>query len=257
MALAQALRSASTSCGALAPLLLRAQALCAPHLLGSQGSLAAAAAAPPPPAATALRSLFTSATVAAPASEPAEVRVSELIDAHCGAYGSEQQQASPLQVLEPGFRHFGGRRSFWGQVSTIKCLNSNHLVHAAVKEDGAGRVLVIDAGASMQAAVIGDVLTSVAKKHGWEGIVVNGCVRDAATLPNTPIGVAALGTHPMKPGKNKVLGQRDLPVVVGGAIVCPGDWLYADEDGILVSPEPLELPDAQQLEELRRSYGII
>lgn len=104
MALAQALRSASASCGALAPVLLRSQALCASQLLGSQGSLAAAAAATPPPAATALRSLFTSAAVAAPASEPAEVRVSELIDAHCGAYGSEQQQASPLQVLEPGFR---------------------------------------------------------------------------------------------------------------------------------------------------------
>ncbi len=107
MALAQALRGASASCGALAPLLLRSQALCASQLLvqGPHGgaSLSAATAAPAA-AATALRSLFTSAPAAAPASEPAEVRVSELIDAHCGAYGSEQQQASPLQVLQPGFR---------------------------------------------------------------------------------------------------------------------------------------------------------
>lgn len=170
-----------------------------------------------------------------------------------GPFGSPEQQASPLKVLAPGLRHFGGVRAFYGRVSTIQCCESNVQVHEAVKEDGAGRVLVVDNGASERAAVLGDILTDLARKHGWAGIVVNGCVRDVAELRSILIGLLALGSHPMKPGKGPV-GQRDVPVVVGGVAISPGDYLYADEDGVLVAPAPLIFPDAEQVAQLQALY---
>ncbi|KAL4434675.1 hypothetical protein ABPG77_002798 [Micractinium sp. CCAP 211/92] len=181
-------------------------------------------------------------------------KVADLIDLHCGGpFGSPEQQASPLRVLAPGLRHYGGVRAFCGQVATIQCWESNVQVHEVVKEPGAGKVLVVDNSASLRAAVLGDILAGLAHKHGWAGIVVNGCVRDVAALRSIPIGLMALDSHPMKPGKGPA-GQRGVPVVVGGVAIRPGDYLYADEDGVLVSPAPLELPDAQQLAQLQALY---
>lgn len=173
---------------------------------------------------------------------------------HCGGpFGSPEQQASRLKVLAPGLRHFGGVQAFYGQVATIQCFESNVQVHDAVKEEGAGRVLVVDNGGSLRAAVLGDILANLARKHGWAGIVVNGCVRDVAALRSIPIGLMALDSHPMKPGKGPA-GQRGGPVVVRDVTINPGDYLYADEDGVLVSPAPVEFPDAEQLAQLQALY---
>ncbi len=94
--------------------------------------------------------------------------------------------------------------------------------------------------ASMKCVCLGDVLAGRAAAHGWAGIVVNGCIRDAITIAKVPIGMKALGTHPQKPGK-KFPGTRDVPVTVGGVTINAGDWLYCDEDGMLVSPHELDL----------------
>ncbi len=150
----------------------------------------------------------------------------------CDQYGDE------LEICEPLFQSYGGRMRFAGAIATIKCFEDNSRVRDLVAERGAGRVLVIDAGGSKRRAVLGDVLAQKAVDNGWSGAVVYGCVRDAAELARMPLGVRALGTLPLKTDKRDE-GQRDLVVRFAGATFRPGDWLYADEDGIIVARRPL------------------
>lgn len=148
------------------------------------------------------------------------------------------QFSDELDICEPLFGDFGGQVQFGGQIATIKCFEDNSLVRELTAEAGNGRVLVIDAGGSMRRAVVGDMLAQKAVDNGWAGIVVYGCVRDSAALADMPIGVKALGTHPLKTDKRGE-GQRDIPVRFGGVAFRPGDWLYADEDGVIVARRPL------------------
>ncbi len=143
-----------------------------------------------------------------------------------------------LEVCEPLFGDFGGELRFAGQIATIKCFEDNSLVREITSEAGNGRVLVIDAGGSLRRAVVGDMLAKKAVDNGWVGLVVYGCIRDSAALSALPIGVKALGTHPVKTDKRGE-GQRDLAVRFGGVTFRPGDWLYADEDGIVVARRAL------------------
>lgn len=150
-------------------------------------------------------------------------------------------QDEGVRVLVPMLRSFGQRPAFCGPVSTLRCFEDNSLVRAAVDEPGAGRVLVIDGGASLRCALVGDRLARRAADNGWAGIVVNGCVRDSRVLAHTPIGVLALATHPMRSVK-KGAGERDVQVSFAGVAFAPGDFLYADEDGVIVSDHALVQP---------------
>ncbi|PNW73919.1 hypothetical protein CHLRE_13g578150v5 [Chlamydomonas reinhardtii] len=147
-----------------------------------------------------------------------------------------------IQVVSPtaGFRDFGGKLRFSGQVSTVRCYENNPLVRKALEEPGMGRVLVVDGGASMRCALLGDMLAESGVKNGWAGIIVNGCIRDSADIAKMALGVKALGTHPLKSSKRDP-GLRDVLVAFGGVAIAPGDWVYADADGILVSKEQLTL----------------
>lgn len=143
-----------------------------------------------------------------------------------------------LQVCNPIFLSFGGRRRFAGSVSTIKCHEDNSLVREAVAEPGAGRVLVVDAGGSTRCAMLGDMLAAKAVANGWEGVLMYGLIRDSAAIADMDIGVKALGTHPLKSVKRGV-GERDVTVRFAGVNFVPGFHLYADEDGIVVSDRDL------------------
>jgi regulator of ribonuclease activity A len=143
-----------------------------------------------------------------------------------------------LEVCEPIFGDYGGELRFAGQIATIKCFEDNSLVRELTGEAGNGRVLVVDAGGSMRRAVVGDMLGKKAVDNGWAGIVVYGCIRDSAALSALPIGVKALGTHPVKTDKRGE-GQRDIAVRFAGVTFRPEDWLYADEDGIVVARRQL------------------
>ena len=143
-----------------------------------------------------------------------------------------------LDICEPMFGDFGGHLQFGGQIATIKCFEDNSLVREMVGEPGNGRVLVVDAGGSLRRAVVGDMLGKKAVDNGWAGIVVNGCIRDSAALSALPLGVKALATHPVKTDKRGE-GQRDLVVRFAAVTFRPGDWLYADEDGIVVAKRQL------------------
>ena len=143
-----------------------------------------------------------------------------------------------FRVLPPVFRDFGSVTRFGGAVATVKCFEDNSLVKAAVESAGDGRVLVVDGGGSLRRALLGGNLGASAAKNGWAGVVIDGCVRDVAELAALEVGFRALAAIPMPPEKRGE-GQRDVPVRIQGVWVRPGEWLYADEDGIVVSAAAL------------------
>mmetsp|Transcript_24064 Transcript_24064/g.57348 ORF Transcript_24064/g.57348 Transcript_24064/m.57348 type:complete len:211 (+) Transcript_24064:57-689(+) len=149
---------------------------------------------------------------------------------------------STVSVVDPAlnFRNFGGKTGFSGKVCTIKAFESNPLVRTLFESPGEGRVLVVDAGGSMRCAMLGDNIAEAGVKNGWAGIVIYGCIRDSAVISKMDIGVKALNTHPVKSHKNDP-GLQDVPVRFGGVTIKPGQFLYADADGIVVSDNKLSV----------------
>ena len=162
-----------------------------------------------------------------------EYLTTDLCDAH----------ETKVRVVEPMFASYGGKLAFHGQIATLKLFEDNSLVRKAVESPGKGRVLVIDGGGSLRRALVGDQLAALAVKNGWAGIVVYGCIRDSRAIGDMDIGVVALDTHPLKTIKKNV-GEADIPVTFGGVTFTPGEWLYADEDGVIVATEALRLTAA-------------
>jgi regulator of ribonuclease activity A len=153
----------------------------------------------------------------------------------CDAHKSDTDGA--FRVLPPVFRDFGAVQRFAGPVVTVKCFEDNTPVKAAVESPGQGRVLVVDGGASLRRALLGGKLGAAAARNGWAGVVIDGCVRDVAELARCQTGIRALAAMPL-PTERRAPGERDVPVRVQGVWVRPGDWLYADEDGIVVTSSP-------------------
>jgi regulator of ribonuclease activity A len=148
------------------------------------------------------------------------------------------EHADAVQVCEPIFRAFGGRHAFSGPVSTVRCFEDNSLVKEAVGGPGEGRVLVVDGGGSRRRALFGGNLGSAAVKNGWAGVIIYGCIRDSAELAQLNLGIRALGTMPLRSEKRGE-GERDTPVRFAGVSFRPGDYVYVDEDGVVVSHGPL------------------
>jgi regulator of ribonuclease activity A len=136
------------------------------------------------------------------------------------------------------FRQYGGRAQFFGPIRTVKSTGDNGLVKQTLAMPGNGAVLVVDGGASLRSAMVGDLIAASAQKNGWAGIVIWGAVRDTVALAGLDLGIKALGSNPWKSSKNGT-GEVDVPVSFGGVEFRPGSWLYSDEDGILVSPRKL------------------
>jgi len=138
----------------------------------------------------------------------------------------------------PVFRHFGGQQTFHGPVRTIACFEDNSLVADRVREPGEGAVLVVDGGASLRCALVGDNLARLALENGWAAIVVNGCVRDVDELMTMDVGILALAAHPLRSVKRGV-GRRDEPVEFAGLRFLPGHFVFADRNGLAVAAENL------------------
>lgn len=155
----------------------------------------------------------------------------DLCDAH------KNDSLGTFRVLPPVFKDFGGHSKFSGPVVTVKCFEDNSLVKAAVDSAGGGRVLVVDGGASLRRALLGGNLGAAAAKNGWAGVVIDGCVRDVAELALCGTGIKALAAMPLPTDKRQE-GQRDVAVQIQGVWVRPGDWLYADEDGVVIMAAP-------------------
>jgi regulator of ribonuclease activity A len=152
----------------------------------------------------------------------------DLCDAHEGK----------VRVAAPIFRSYGGKSAFHGRIATLKLFEDNGLVRKTLDTPGEGRVLVIDGGGSLRCALLGDQLAALAVKNGWAGIVIWGCIRDSAAIGRMELGVLALATHPQKTVK-KNLGDAGITVSFAGIDFVPGEWLYADADGLIVSASSL------------------
>lgn len=154
----------------------------------------------------------------------------------CDQFEAELGQS--IHVVAPMFKRYGARPAFSGEIVTLKLFEDNSLVREAFGEPGQGKVLVIDGGGSLRRALVGDQLAILAHKNGWEGAVVYGCIRDSADINEIDLGVRALDTHPQKTLK-KGIGDRQVSVTFGGVTFKPGQYIYVDEDGVLVSEKPL------------------
>lgn len=156
----------------------------------------------------------------------------DLCDAH------KNDASGSFRVLASVFKDYGALQKFSGEVVTVKCFEDNSLVKAAVDGAGNGRVLVVDGGGSLRRALLGGNLGGAAAKNGWAGVVIDGCVRDVAELAHCAVGIRALAAVPL-PTEKLGAGQRDVTIQVQGVRVSPGDWLYADADGMVVMPAPM------------------
>ncbi len=164
----------------------------------------------------------------------------DLCDAH------KNDSSGEFRVLPPVFKDYGQVQKFCGPVVTVKCFEDNTLVKAAVDSVGyldtpngrIAQVLVVDGGASLRRALLGGNLGAAAARNGWAGVVIDGCVRDTAELAGHAVGIRALAAMPW-PTEKRNEGQSNVPVQVQGVWVRPGDWLYADEDGIVLTSKPL------------------
>ena len=152
----------------------------------------------------------------------------DLCDAHKG------DDTGAFRVVPGGvLRSYGGVQSFAGPVDTVKCFEDNSLVKAAVETAGGGRVLVVDGAGSLRRALLGGNLAAAAAKNGWAGLVIDGAVRDLAELSAAGVGILARGHVPI-PTDRRGQGVAGGAVQIGGVWVRPGDWLYADADGVVV-----------------------
>ena len=158
-----------------------------------------------------------------------EFMTTDLSDAHGG-----------LSYLATDYQDFGGTMRFHGPAKTLVTFEDNTKLRAAVEQPGEGRVLVVDGGGSMNCALFGGNLAKLAADNGWAGIIIHGCVRDRAELAGEAVGIKALASHPKKSQKRD-LGSYDVSLQFSGVTIHSGDWIYADEDGVLVSDRQLSL----------------
>jgi regulator of ribonuclease activity A len=155
------------------------------------------------------------------------VATADLVDEH-----GEALQSCDLQ-----FRQLGGRTAFSGPIVTVRCFQDNALLKSVLSEPGDGRVLVIDGAGSLHTALMGDLIAGLGVTNGWSGAIINGAVRDVATLRTLQLGIKALGSNPRKSAKTGA-GERDVPVEFGGVTFTPGDTVFSDDDGIVVLAAP-------------------
>ncbi|MDX7991968.1 ribonuclease E activity regulator RraA [Xenorhabdus littoralis] len=147
-----------------------------------------------------------------------------------------------INVVEPLFSNFGGRTSFGGQIITVKCFEDNGLLYDLLEENGHGRILLVDGGGSVRKALVDAELAQLAVNNEWEGIVVYGAVRQVDYLAELDIGIQAMAAIPAGSNSEGV-GESDIRVNFGGVTFFSGDYLYADNTGIVLSDVSLEADD--------------
>lgn len=145
-----------------------------------------------------------------------------------------------LQLAAPIFNDYGGKTIFEGEIVTVSCFNDNSKVKELAATDGTGKVMVVDGKGSIIRALLGDMIAEKAVKNGWQGIVINGCIRDAGTIATLELGVKALGCNPIKTEKLGV-GDINLDVTFANLTFKAGQYIYGDANGLAISEEKLIL----------------
>jgi RraA family protein len=142
----------------------------------------------------------------------------------------------------------------------------NLLVHKAIDLAEPGDVIVVDAGGATGTAIIGEIMVTYARRRGVAGFVIYGAVRDAAALKAQDLPVFAVGVSHRGPYKDGP-GEINVPVVIGGMVVMPGDLVLGDTDGVLAVPaleaeaviaaaRAKQAAEAETLRALREGRGI-
>lgn len=150
------------------------------------------------------------------------------------------QYPDHLLIGDPIFQSFGKKTIFYGEVVTVKCFEDNSRVKELVATDGKGKVMVVDGGGSKRVALLGDMLAEQAANNGWEGIVINGAVRDVATQATIALGIKALSASPLR-STRKGMGDVGVNITMAGLRIENGDYLYSDLNGIALAKQPLAL----------------
>ncbi len=143
------------------------------------------------------------------------------------------QRGDELESVSLQFQNIGGMSGFTGSVRTVRCFQDNALLKELLASPGDGSVLVVDGGGSLETALVGDIIATMAVDNGWAGLIVNGAIRDRVAIGTLPFGVKALGSNPAKSTKTGA-GEVDVPVEIGGVTFRPGAIVWCDDDGILV-----------------------
>ena len=143
-----------------------------------------------------------------------------------------------VQLIDVEFKDFGGRACFYGEIATVRCYQDNSLVREVLQQNGKGKVLFIDGNGSCQKALLGDQVALLAVNNQWEGVIVYGAIRDVGEIRTMPLGVKALGTSPFKTEKRGA-GEQQVSITVNTQVIPPGDYIYADLNGVLISKELL------------------
>jgi len=146
------------------------------------------------------------------------------------------------RILEPIFKNYGGKTSFGGEIVTVKCFEDNSRVKENAGKAGQGKVMVVDGGGSLKKALLGDLIAEAALNNGWEGFIIYGCIRDVEPISTMKIGVKALNSIPLKT-QRKGEGENNVQITFGGVTFNPGEYVYADSTGIIVSSDPLLKPE--------------
>tara|TARA_Y100000991_G_scaffold49897_1_gene36054 strand:+ start:440 stop:910 length:471 start_codon:yes stop_codon:yes gene_type:complete len=138
------------------------------------------------------------------------------------------------------FHCFSRIKSMHGQISTVFCPDDNSFVREMLSENGHQKIMFIDGAKSKNVALLGDNLAALAIENNWSGIIVNGRIRDAEIISQLDVAIFALGTCPRKSSK-KNQGKKNIELSIDGLTIKPGDWVYADINGILISDSELEI----------------
>lgn len=145
-----------------------------------------------------------------------------------------------VRVLAPMLRNFGGKKSFCGEIVTIKCFEDNSFIKEHAGNDGAGKVMVVDGGGSLRCALLGDMIAENAVNNNWQGIIIYGCVRDVDALAELDLGVQALASIPVKSNRQG-RGDLNVDITFGGVTFKPGEFVYADNNGVIISDKALKI----------------
>ena len=145
-----------------------------------------------------------------------------------------------VKALSPILKNLGGKKIFWGKIETLQCPDDNSYIKELLNSEGAGKVLVVDASGISSVALLGDMIAEAGVKNNWSGIVINGYVRDIDVLGKLNLGIQALGAMPVRSEK-KNQGQVGIDISFGGLTFCSGDYVYADNNGLLLSKKELIL----------------
>jgi 4-hydroxy-4-methyl-2-oxoglutarate aldolase len=123
-----------------------------------------------------------------------------------------------------------------GPARTAVCVTGdNTMVHAAIAHARPGEVLVLTSEEPAPVALVGELLATQALSHGVAGLLVDGAVRDLEELAELGLPVWARFVRAQGATKGEV-GRLDVPVVVGGAAIAPGDLVVMDGDGAVAIP---------------------